>query len=86
VTVVEGICLVVLVGCIVPCLYRIVVGPHVLDRLLAFDLTGVLILVALAVFATIQGSWAYLEISMGLAVLAFVGTIAVAHYVARERS
>ena len=42
-----------LVACIIPCLYRILVGPHVLDRLLAFDLAGVLILVALAVFAAL---------------------------------
>jgi multisubunit Na+/H+ antiporter MnhF subunit len=56
-----------------------------LDRLLAFDLTGVLIAVALAVYAVLQGSWFYLEISMGLAVLALVGTVAVAHVIARER-
>ena len=38
-----------------------------------------------AVFAIIQGSWAYIEISMGLSVLAFVGTLAIAHYVERGR-
>ena len=78
-------CLIVLVACIIPCLYRIAVGPHVFDRLLAFDLTGVLISVSLAVFAIIQGSWTYLEISMGLAVLAFVGTLAITRYVERGR-
>lgn len=78
------ICLVILLACIIPCLHRIAVGPHVLDRLLAFDLTGVLTAVALAVFAVIERSWVYLEISMGLAVLAFVGTVAIALYVERK--
>ena len=84
-TTIGGACLVVLVACIAPCLYRIATGPHALDRLLAFDLTGVLVSVVLAVFAVVQGSWAYLEISMGLAVLAFVGTLAIAHYIERGR-
>lgn len=79
------ICLVIIIGCLIPCLYRVAIGPHPLDRLLAFDLSGVLIALAVAIFAIIQGEWAYLEISMGLAVLAFVGTIAVARYIDRGR-
>jgi multicomponent Na+:H+ antiporter subunit F len=80
-----SVALLVLLGCIVPCLYRLTVGPHTLDRLIAFDLTGILIAASLAVYATIQGSAAYLEISMGLAILSFVGTVAVAYYLERER-
>ena len=77
------ICLLILAACMMACVYRIVVGPDAVDRLLAFDLVGVLISVSLAVFAVIQGSWVYLETSMGLAVLAFAGTMAIAHYVER---
>jgi multisubunit Na+/H+ antiporter MnhF subunit len=78
-------CMLVLFACMIPCLYRIAVGPHVFDRLLAFDLVGVLLAAALAVHAVVQRAWVYLEISMGLAVLALVGTVAVAHFVDRER-
>lgn len=84
-TVIVTVCLLLLVACIVPCLYRIAVGPNALDRLIAFDLTGVLVAASLAVFAIVQDSWAYLEISMGLIVLAFVGTLAIAHYFERGR-
>lgn len=84
-TLIAQICLLVLAACMMACVYRILVGPHVVDRLLAFDLVGVLISVMLAVFALVQRSWVYLETSMGLAVLAFVGTMAVAHYVERGR-
>jgi multicomponent Na+:H+ antiporter subunit F len=76
-------CLVILVGCMTACLYRIAVGPHAIDRVLAFDLLGVFVAAALAVQALLTGSWFYLEISMGLAVLAFVGTVAAAHYIER---
>lgn len=80
-TTIAAVCLVLLIACLVPCFYRLAKGPHALDRLMAFDLIGVLVAVALAVFALVHGSWAYLEISMGLSVLAFVGTLAIAHYV-----
>lgn len=80
---IASVCLLVLAACMMACVYRIIVGPDAVDRLLAFDLVGVLIAVSLAVFAVIQGSWVYLETSMGLAVLAFVGTMAIAHYVER---
>jgi multicomponent Na+:H+ antiporter subunit F len=79
------ICLTILFGCIGACLYRLARGPRILDRLLAFDLTGVLLAAALAVYGIVQDSWFYLEISMGLAVLALVATVAVAHLIARER-
>lgn len=85
-TVVALACLVVLVCCLVPCLYRIAFGPHAVDRLLAFDLVGVLVALLIAVYAIVQQSWAYLEISMGLAVLAFVGTMAVALFIEHEEA
>jgi len=78
-------CFFLLLGCIVVCLYRLARGPRMLDRLLAFDLTGVLTAVAVAVYGILQRSWLYLDISMGLAVLSLVGTVAVAHLIARER-
>lgn len=83
-TTLASVCLFILLACILACLYRLAVGPHALDRVIAFDLTGVLISVALAALAIVHDSAAYLDISMGLAILAFVGTVAVAHYLERE--
>jgi multisubunit Na+/H+ antiporter MnhF subunit len=79
------VCLFVILACMVVCLYRLARGPRMFDRLLAFDLTGILAAAAIAVYGIIQNSWLYLEISMGLAVLSLVGTVAVAHLIARER-
>jgi multisubunit Na+/H+ antiporter MnhF subunit len=82
---IASLCLVLLALCILACLYRIAVGPHVLDRILALDLVAVLVAAIMAVTSVIRGNWLYLEIAMGIAVLALVATIAVAHVVDRER-
>jgi multicomponent Na+:H+ antiporter subunit F len=84
-TALATVCFVLLVLCLLPCLYRLARGPDVLDRILALDLVGVLVAAMMAVHALIHDSWFYLEISMGVAVLALVSTIAVAHVVERER-
>jgi len=80
---VVGGCLLAIGLCLAGVLWTVVAGERAVDRLLAFDLSGVLIAVALAIFSIMQQSWAYLETSMGVAVLAFVGTIALADYVRR---
>jgi multisubunit Na+/H+ antiporter MnhF subunit len=79
------LCLFVLFGCMIACIYRMVTGPDALNRLIAFDLLGVLVALALALFAIIRDSWLYLEVSMGLAVLSVVATVAIAHFIERER-
>jgi multisubunit Na+/H+ antiporter MnhF subunit len=79
------VCLFVLLGCMAVCLFRLVRGPRMFDRLLAFDLIGVLTAALIAAYSIIRESWIYLEISMGLAVLSLVGTVAVAHLITRER-
>jgi multicomponent Na+:H+ antiporter subunit F len=84
-TLLATICLCVIVACLGVCVFRVARGPHALDRLIGFDLVGVLLAVGSAQFAIVQENWAYLEISMGLAVLAFVGTVAIAHFVEREK-
>lgn len=84
-TTIAILCLLILIGCMFPCFYRIAIGPHALDRLLASSVNSVLITAAIAVFAIIQESWVYMEISMGLAVLSFVGTVTIAQYIERRR-
>ncbi len=85
ITTIAALCLLVLVACMAACLYRLVIGPDALNRLVAFDLIGVLVSLSLAVLAIVRGTWVYVEISMGVAVLAVVSTVAVAHFVEQER-
>jgi multisubunit Na+/H+ antiporter MnhF subunit len=82
---IASFCLLVLIACMAACLYRLFIGPDALNRLLAFDLMGALVSLSLALLAILRDTWIYVEIAMGIAVLAVVATVAVAHFIERER-
>lgn len=68
---------------LLPCLWRLVVGPDVCDRLLALDtlsqvLAGLLILLGIA-----SASPLYVEVALIIAALGCIGTIALARYAER---
>ncbi len=63
------------------CLYRIVVGPSVPDRVVAFDAFSTT-LAALVVLLVMRADLAVLvDVVLVLAILGFVGTMAVAKYI-----
>ena len=62
---------------------RLVIGPHVGDRILALD-TMVINTIGLIVLLGIsQGTSVYFEVSMIIAMLGFVSTVAYARFVLR---
>jgi len=65
---------------------RLVRGPTLPDRVIAIDLIGVLIVCLLVVVAASTEQPALLDVAMVLALISFVGTVAYARYVERERS
>jgi multicomponent Na+:H+ antiporter subunit F len=65
---------------------RLVRGPTLPDRVIAIDLIGVLIVCLLVVVAAATAQQAFLDVAMVLALISFVGTVAYARYVERERS
>jgi multicomponent Na+:H+ antiporter subunit F len=62
------------------CLYRIMVGPIPPDRMVAIDILGILVVGICALFSVKTGRDFYLYISIGWAILAFVGTLALAKF------
>ena len=75
--------LVVVACAVVLCLYRIVFGPSVPDRVVAFDAfsTNLAVLVVLLV---IRNNLAELiDVVLVVAILGFVGTMAIAKYIKR---
>ena len=64
-------------------LYRLVVGPSVPDRILALDTMYLNTIALLIVFGLIQGSPLYFEAALLIAVMGFVGTIALSKYLLR---
>ena len=64
---------------------RLVRGPTLPDRVIAVDLIGVLVVCMLVVVAASTGEPAFLDVAMVVALVSFVGTVAYARYVERDR-
>ncbi len=64
-------------------LYRLLVGPSVPDRVLALDTLYLNTIALLVLFGLLQGSALYFEVALLIAVMGFVGTIALSKYLLR---
>lgn len=67
-----------------PVIHRIIVGPSILDRALASDMLVVLLVMAFAVYSADSGTTYAFSAMLALTALAFLATVAVARFVARE--
>lgn len=74
-------------GCIVASLlcaaWRVLAGPTLPDRIVALDLMAGLLVVFLIVFRIASGQEAYTFVALGLALIAFLSTVAFAGLVER---
>ncbi|GMU50167.1 MAG: hypothetical protein AMXMBFR31_23930 [Candidatus Desulfobacillus denitrificans] len=64
-------------------LWRLVRGPDAADRILALDTLTINAIALLVLFGVRAGSSAYFEAALILAVMGFVGTVALAKYLLR---
>jgi multicomponent Na+:H+ antiporter subunit F len=65
---------------------RLAKGPTLPDRVIAIDLIGVLMVCVLVVTAGATAEQAFLDVAMVVALISFVGTVAYARYIEREKS
>jgi multicomponent Na+:H+ antiporter subunit F len=65
---------------------RLVRGPSLPDRVISIDLIGILIVCVLVVVAGDSGQQAFLDVAMVIALISFVGTVAYARYLERDRT
>jgi multisubunit Na+/H+ antiporter MnhF subunit len=77
--------LLVHIGLLAVVLWRVWRGENVVDRLMGADLLSTLTLSILVLLALIEGDSIYIDVALGLAALGFIGTIALAKYVADEQ-
>lgn len=77
------VCLVLLVVAMLLTLARLVRGPCLPDRVLALDTLYVNAIAMLILLGIWQGTNLYFEVALLIAVLGFVGTVAVAKYMLR---
>ncbi|MDY6906473.1 MAG: cation:proton antiporter [Thermodesulfobacteriota bacterium] len=62
---------------------RLVIGPDPADRIVALDLISVLIVATLGAMTVYSGEKAFLDVAIAYALIAFLGTVALARF--RER-
>jgi len=79
------IALLVHVALLAAVLWRLWLGENIIDRLTASDLLNILTLAILVLLALIERDSIYIDAALGLAALGFIGTIALAKYVADEQ-
>ena len=62
------------------CLYRILTGPTMSDRIVALDTIGINLIAFTGINMIRQGTTAYVDVGLVIAILAFIGSIAFAKY------
>jgi multisubunit Na+/H+ antiporter MnhF subunit len=77
--------LVVLVLLVIPCAYRVWVGPTAADRLQAIDTITTLLIGIIIVLALMQGIGMFMDVAIALAAFAFIGTLALARYISEGK-
>jgi multicomponent Na+:H+ antiporter subunit F len=65
--------------------WRLLRGPTLADRVVALDLVSMLLVVFLVIFKMVSGEIAYIYAGIALALIAFLATVAFAHYIDRSR-
>ena len=63
---------------------RLVRGPQAADRVVALDLIAVLIVAFLAAYAVHAGDTSILDVAIAYALVAFLGTVALARFLLRS--
>jgi multicomponent K+:H+ antiporter subunit F len=74
---------VILAAAMVAAVYRLVLGPRAQDRILSLDAFYLSAMLMLIVFGIRLGTTIYFEISLIIALLGFVGTVALAKFLMR---
>jgi len=76
--------LVVLLISIALALVRLIKGPDAADRIVALDLISMLIIGFLATESIYAGETSFLDVAIGYALIAFLGTVALARFLMRS--
>jgi multicomponent Na+:H+ antiporter subunit F len=75
-----NITLVLMTISIIPCIYRILFGPTIPDRVVGLDAMTLVMVVTIGVYSYVKDSIFFLNAALVLSIIAFVGTVAIAKY------
>ncbi len=77
--------LIILVLLVIPCAYRVWVGPTPADRLQAIDAITTLLIGIIIVLALLRDTVMYIDVAIAIAAFAFIGTLALARYISEGK-
>ena len=67
------------------CLYRIIRGPTIPDRMVGIDIFGILVVGICGIIATSTGKSFILDIGIAWIILSFIGTLTLAKYLSGKK-
>lgn len=73
------------IGLCVFCLYRIIMGPTVADRMVGIDIFGILVVGICAILAITTDRMFLLDIGIAWIILSFIGTLTLAKYLTGKK-
>jgi multicomponent Na+:H+ antiporter subunit F len=73
------------IGLCVFCLYRIIMGPTVADRMVGIDIFGILVVGICAILAITTERMFLLDIGIAWIILSFIGTLTLAKYLTGKK-
>lgn len=74
-----------LIALVILCLYRVIKGPSVADRVVAIDIIGIIV-VGICVVISIKTDKAFIiDIGIAWIILSFIGTLTMAKYLERRK-
>jgi multisubunit Na+/H+ antiporter MnhF subunit len=79
-----NISLAIHIGLLAISIWRVGRGENLIDRLIGVDMTGTLILAILVLISLITLDTIYIDVALALAALGFIGTVALARYIAEQ--
>lgn len=83
-TIFISICFVMIGIAAILAIYRLLVGPTILDRIIGFDMTAICIVGMMILLSVLWKSPVYIEIMLIFSLLGFVGTVTFVSYFTRR--
>lgn len=65
-------------------LYRFIIGPNAMDRVVALELLISIGIASITVFSIVSENATFLDVAMILALIAFLGTVAYSYYIEKK--
>ena len=67
------------------CLYRVVSGPTIADRMVGIDIFGILVVGITVILAITTGRMFLIDIGIAWIILSFIGTLTLAKYLSKKK-